>query len=177
MQSIFKKSLLTVIGLSLSSSLYAFDDQRQGWFASLGAGIAQVSHEPYKSADSHTGFGTSQKIGYGINNQFIVHLSREDAWFKNDNDWHVSCVPGIGATYYFSEEANTLFVSATIGAGSFNNVDANKEHMGTGVALTLGYEMIKHLNAEFTFMGAHIKDGDEKINPGTFKAGVSYSWY
>lgn len=177
MKSIVNKTSLALLGFLVASSLDAFDNNREGLFLSLGAGISQTSYEPYKRSNSKTGFGTSQKIGYGLTNQFIVHLSREDSWFKKDNDLHMSCVPGIGATYYFSEEAKSIFVSGTLGAGTFNNIDEKDENFGTGLSLTLGYEIVEHFNTELTFMAADVKMEDEKLNPATFKFGVSYSWY
>ncbi|MEA3370167.1 MAG: hypothetical protein U9Q40_02380 [Campylobacterota bacterium] len=178
MKSIVNKISLTLLGFLVASSLDAFDNnRREGFFLSLGAGISQTSYEPYRHSNSKTGFGTSQKIGYGLTNQFIVHLSREDSWFKKDNDLHMSCIPGIGATYYFSEEAKSIFVSGTLGAGTFNNVDEKDENFGAGLSLTLGYEIVQHFNTELTFMAADIDIDDEKVNPAIFKLGVSYSWY
>ncbi|HFU77349.1 MAG TPA: hypothetical protein ENK68_02470 [Epsilonproteobacteria bacterium] len=177
MKTFKQKVVLLGSGILLSSSLEAFDNNREGFFVSLGAGVSQTSHRPYESSNSHTGFGTSQKIGYGLTNQWIVHLTREDSWFKYDSDQYVSCVLGFGATYYLSENKGSLFFSASLGAGSFNNIDTDKNKFGPGVSLSVGYEMLEHLNAEITFMAADVEIDDKQVDPATFKMGISYSWY
>jgi len=177
MKTTVNKIFFSLLGLLVASSLSAFDDNREGLFLSLGAGISQTSYESHNNSSFKTGFGTSQKIGYGLTSQFLLHLSREDSWFRKDNDLHISCISGLGAMYYFSEEAGSFFVSGTLGVGTFNNVDEKDENFGEGISLTLGYEMLKHLNTELTFMAVDVNIENEEINPIVFKLGVSYSWY
>ena len=87
------KTLLGLLSIVIAhSSVQAFDNHREGLLLSLGVGMSQTFHQPYKK-NSHNGIGTSQKIGYGVNNQLILHLSREDAWFNYKDELHVSCLP------------------------------------------------------------------------------------
>ena len=185
-----KKILLTtLLGLAVSlSSLQAFDEKREGFILSVGAGASTVStdvtvHSGRYSAsadETSLGLATSFKIGYGFSNQFSVYYVRNASWFGYDNDsagdWYSSGIMGVGANYYI-EENSPMYVMAAVGFGDYANVSEAVGETGSAFMLGGGYEVYPHVQVEATYLVANIEEDNIELGTGAFQLTVNYLWY
>ena len=180
-----KKILLTTLlasAVSLSS-LQAFDDKREGFMMSVGAGVSAVSTdvgESYHYSDeSSFGLATSLKIGYGFSNQFSVYYVRNASWFGYDDDreddWFASGIMGVGANYYI-EENSPMYVMASVGFGDYTNISKDEGETGSAFMLGGGYEVYPHVQVEATYLVANIEKENIK-GTGAFQLTINYLWY
>ena len=182
-----KKILLTtLLGLAVSlSSLQAFDDKREGFILSVGAGLSSVTTDVkvnYNASADETslGFATSLKIGYGFTNQFSVYYVRNASWFGYENDsaedTYVSGLSGVGANYYI-EENSPMYVMAAFGFGDFANFTENSGDTGSAFMLGGGYEVYPHVQVEATYLVASVEEDSIELDTSAFQLTLNYQWY
>ena len=139
------RSSLTVAALLMSSPLLALDDQRQGFFFSVGAGYSTSDYIDDSFNDSsRQGFGTSFKVGGGINNKTVGYYVRHVAWSSILED--SLGFSGVGLAHYFSTHSRSPYINAAVGLG--DSLDAYRMNdMGGGYmsVKTSAFETIAEL--------------------------------
>lgn len=185
-----KKILLSaLLAAAVSvSSLEAFDEKREGFILSVGAGVSAVTTDitvssgDYSASADETSLGlaTSLKIGYGFTNQFSVYYVRNASWFGYDNDsaddWYASGIVGVGASYYI-EENSPMYVMAAVGMGDYANASENEGETGSAFMLGGGYEVYPHVQVEATYLVANVEEDNVELGTGAFQLTVNYQWY
>lgn len=184
MKKVLAMSLLT--SMAAFSSLEAFDDNREGFVISLGAGVSSIKTEIdmgnyYGSADETSfGLATSFKIGYGFTKQFLLYYVNDVSWYGYDNDpnddIYTSGITGIGASYYI-EENSPFYVTAAIGIGSFTNFSESEGETGSAFVIGGGYEVIPHFHLEATYLSTSIEENGVELDTGAFRLTANYMWY
>ena len=155
------RSLLAAVALFVASPLYALDDQRHGFFFSLGAGYSTSDYidDSFASA-SRQGLGTSFKIGGGIDNRTVGYYVRHVAWSSIlENSLGFS---GAGVAHYFSPSAKSAYINAAVGFGDSLDTD-RLDDMGGGFMLGAGYQFSERMSWEanyFSFSDDYVADGD-----------------
>ncbi len=169
-------SMLTV------STASAFDDQREGFIASIGGGLALVNTSPDRFEDeSSFGFATSFKIGYGFSNQFLLYYVNDVSWFGLDDtdDTFTTGGSSIGATYYIDENS-PYYITGAIGIGVFSNFTEGDGEMGSTFSIGGGYEISPHVLLEANFQHASVEDfgyNNTDVSTNSFRFTVNYMWY
>ncbi len=149
---------------------------RSGLFLRLdfGPGLSLISAEKDSWArpkwdTTVFGVSTMTSLGLGVTDKLLLHVSvRYNLYgelgllsaivgplgmvFSDDHT-----VVGVGATYYFRSEAPSLFAELGIAGGNIDNPFDNKTlmttgHEGLGFFTGVGYEFVRHLQAE---LGMH----------------------
>ncbi len=180
MKKIVSTSMLAV--MIATTSLQAFDEQKEGFIVSVGAGISSIKSEIEEgslSADETSfGLATSFKIGYGITNQFSLYYLNDVSWYKYDasDDTYTSSITGVGASYYI-EEFSPYYVMAAVGIGSFVNFSESDGDMGSAFVIGGGYEVSPHIQLEATYLRTNIDDDGVEFNSGAFRLTANYMWY
>ena len=182
MKKILLSTILSV--LAISSSLYAFDEEKEGFILSIGAGISTVNTEVKignLGADENSfGLSTSFKIGYGFTNQFLLYYMNDVSWYGYDNDpnddTYTSGITGIGASYYL-EENSPYYLMGSIGIGSLFNFSENEGETGNAFAIGGGYEVSPHFQIEVTYLSTSIEDNGVELNTDAVRITANYMWY
>ncbi len=120
-------TLVIVLIYSVPCKAELFDGERAGFILGAGVGYAAVQSSLY-AASGFTGLG---KIGYGLSDQFSLHLTTLPPSFT----------PSLGFNY-FSKIDSPLYLHGGIGYGSADS-DSNISISGG-----LGYEFHQHLSLE-----------------------------
>ena len=165
-------SMLTV------STASAFDDQREGFLVSIGAGANLVNTADNFHSETSLGLSTAFKIGYGVNNQFLLYYTNDVAWYGLDinNDTWITGGSAIGASYYI-EENSPYYVIGSLGIGVFSNFTSGvSADSGLTFALGGGYEYSPHIMLETTWQHTSIDDYDD-FSTNVFKFTINYMWY
>jgi hypothetical protein len=86
---------------------------------------------------------------------------------------------GLGATYYFQPQAETIYISLTAGLGDIANIDESTSDTGSAVMLTLGYEFSPHWQLEASWLGTSIDYdySDVSTETSSVQFSLNYSWY
>ena len=169
-------SMLTV------STASAFDDQREGFLVSIGAGAALVNTSPDRFDDeSSFGFTTSFKIGYGFSNQFLLYYVNDVSWFGLDgtNDTFATGGSNIGISYYI-DESSPYYVMGAIGIGSFQNFTDGYGEIGSTFSIGGGYEVSPHILLEATYQHVSVEDfgyANTDVSTNSLRFTVNYMWY
>ena len=181
-----KKILISSIlaGLVVTTSLEAFDEQREGFIVSLGAGVSSINTEidvgNMGADETSFGLATSFKIGYGFTNQFLLYYVSDVSWYGYDNDpnddTYTSGHGGIGASYYI-EENSPYYVMGAIGIGSFTNFSESEGETGSAFIIGGGYEVSPHFQIEATYLSTNIEEDNVELNTGAFRVTANYMWY
>ena len=170
---IISSILASVLTVSTAS---AFDDQREGFLASIGAGLNLTNTSIYNNSETSFGLSTAFKIGYGFNNQFLLYYTNDVSWYGLDvsDDWYTTGASSIGASYYI-EENSPYYVLGSIGIGGLSNFTAG-DGSDTGMAFALGggYEYSPHVLLEGTWQ--HVSAEDD-VSSNVFKFTINYMWY
>ena len=182
MKKIVISSILA--GLVVTTSLEAFDEQREGFIVSLGAGVSSIKTEVeigHMGADETSlGLATSFKIGYGFTNQFLLYYVSDVSWYGYHNDskddTYTSGHGGIGASYYI-EENSPYYVMGAIGMGSFTNFTEAVGETGSAFIIGCGYEVSPHFQIEATYLSTDIEEDGVVLNTGAFRLTANYMWY
>lgn len=168
----FSSRAIAVVGacvlLNCASDAFAFDGQRQGFILGIGAGPGLTSFTQTldlgswpgggsETTDRENKFGlqTDFKIGYAPSNTFQVYYSNKVSWFGIENALGedviiTSGVMGVGASYYLSPEAPSLFFGGGLGVSVWNAPfeDGSEAWTGFGLYTWAGYEFSRHWNVE-----------------------------
>lgn len=183
------KRILWIGSLLAISTLEAFDDKKEGFMLSVGAGLA-ATHTEFKSSSngwtndstSELGLATSFKIGYGFSEDFSLYLLRHSAFVHGydnapNNDTYGNCLTGIGANYYLDTE-EPIYLMGAVGMGQLSRLsdDDSEAEKGKALVLGVGYELSPHLNLEATYLATRIDDNME-VNSDAFHVTLNYYWY
>jgi len=181
-----RKSVVLSLLASLvaTTSLYAFDEQREGFIVSLGAGVSSIKTDiklgNLGADETSFGLATSFKIGYGFTNQFLLYYTSDVSWYGYDNDpkddTYTSGHGGIGASYYVQENS-PYYVMGGIGIGSFTNFSESKGETGSAFIVGGGYEVSPHFQVEATYLSTSIEEDNVKLDTGAFRLTANYMWY
>jgi hypothetical protein len=178
---LFSSILATMLTLS---SVEAFDEQREGFILSLGAGISSVNTDIKVGSsdfdDSSFGLATSFKIGYGFTNQFLLYYVNDVSWYGYDNDsnddTYTSGLTGVGVSYYI-DESSPYYVMGAVGFGSFVNFSENQGENGSAFSIGAGYEVSPHFLVEATYLSTDIDEDRVELTTGAFRVTANYMWY
>jgi hypothetical protein len=158
-------------------------DLRQGWMASVGFGFHATSLDDNyignTDSDAESGLATSFKVGYNFTEQFSLQYVRNVSWYTPEDDLLATGIMGLGATYYFQPQAETLYISLTAGVGDVGNIDASTSDTGSAVMFTLGYEFSPHWQLEASWLGTSIDYDYNDVTKETSSVQflLNYSWY
>lgn len=155
------KSLLVAAALLVSAPSYALDDQRQGFFFSIGAGYSTSEYiDNSFSKSSRQGLGTSFKAGGGVDNRTVGYYVRHVAWSSVlESSLGFS---GVGVAHYFSPTSRSGYINAAVGFGDSLDID-RIDSMGGGYMLGAGYQFSKRMSWEanyFSFSDDYVSDGE-----------------
>ncbi len=184
-----KKIVSSLIVFFLFSAIAnASDGVRSGLILSLGVGGHSTTI--VEGSDSESGLATSFKIGYGFGSQFSLYYLSNVAWFSKDytdgygyteSNLFTSGIAGLGASYYFSPNSESLYLSAAYGFNSFNDF-SNGEAIasGTSMMLGLGYST-GHLQFEVDYIPGTLSEnsiGDPiDVVTESLMLTINYLWY
>lgn len=183
-------SLLTI------SSAQAFDDQREGFLMSFGAGLSSVNSEltaynnyygnSFSIDERSLGFATAFKIGYGFNNQFLLYYTNDVSWFGidaiNNNDTFITGGSAIGASYYIDENG-PIYITGAIGLGIFSNFSSgDSADLGSTFSVGAGYEITPHVQLEATWQHTSTENysdyySDTDVTTNALRFTINYMWY
>jgi len=184
--------IFSILSMIASSSLNAFDDKKEGFYFSLGAGLHTLkmvkSVGSLKETTNENGIATSFNIGYGLTNDFILYYSNNVNWYNNydSGETYLNRISGIGVTYYAADE---IYLKCVYGlAADYAYGDRSFSINGDGYEIGVGYDIAKHVSIELDYT---YSDYDELRADGTlykFGDGVSitaqsirmlirYNWY
>lgn len=191
----FVRSAAIAAMLLSATPALAFDDYRQGFILSLGAGFHSITND-YKYNDysylteSTSGLATSFKIGGGITDQFALYFVRNVSWFSSPvsdgiRTWDATAavgISGIGATYYFEPTAPSGYMLAAIGGADFSFPFESNVSNSTGGAFMLGggYEFDRHLMIEATLLATSVTNPTNsynKMDSAALQVTLNYMFY
>jgi hypothetical protein len=158
---LLNRTVMAAVALSLCGPLHALDDQRQGFFVSVGAGYSTSEYidNSFASA-SRQGLGTSFRIGGGFNNRTIGYYVRHVAWSAElENSLGFS---GAGVAHYFSPTSKSAYINAAVGFGDSLDID-RLDDMGAGFMLGGGYQFSERMSWEanyYSFSDEYMADGE-----------------
>lgn len=166
-----KKSLLilvVLVVLFLIVNANAFDGKRKGFI--LGGGIGPgyttftqelAGYDPYlgyvtikSDRVNKVGIMTDFKIGYAPTDYYEIYYASKVSWFGMESGaGNVTIANGLGslgATYYFKPVAPSPFIAGGIGLSTWSAPfeSSTETWVGFGLFAGVGYEFIRHLNAE-----------------------------
>jgi len=181
-----KKILISSVLASLVvvSSIEAFDEQREGFVISLGAGVSSVNSEfkagGFSADDTSFSLATSFKIGYGFTNQFLLYYINDVSWYGYDNDpnddTYASGLTGIGVSYYI-EENSPYYIMGGIGAGSFSNFSEGEGETGSAFVIGGGYEVSPHFQIEASYLSTSIEEDGVEADISAIRLTANYMLY
>ena len=182
MKKLLTSSLLA--GLLATTSLQAFDEQKEGFVLNIGAGFSSITTDltygTLGADESSFGFATSFKIGYGFTNQFLLYYINDVSWYGYDklanDDTYISALTGIGASYY-PEEGSPYYLMGAIGIGSIANISENVGERGSAFMIGGGYEFSPHLNIEANYLATNIEENSVELSTGALRLTLNYMWY
>jgi len=178
------KSLTVLCSLLLllaSQSASAFDGNRKGFMLSLGFG----AHGSEIGSNSQGGLATSFRIGAGIGNRISLYYANHSAYYNADGFLYFSGLTGLGASFHFSPERRSFYVTATVGAATLDSLDdddliSGNSGDGTGIGLGFGFEVANVLSLEALLMHAKIDyDGfiDEERDHTSMMILANFNFY
>ena len=188
------KSVVLVVTLLATTSAYAFDENREGFLLSLGAGLHSIKNEYSSNGtvtanESKSGLATSFKIGGGITNQFALYYVRNASWFSTPitngvvtkDATAVIGMGGIGGTYFFEPTSPSGYMLAAIGGADYAfPMESVNTQTGGAFMLGGGYEFSKHVMLEATLMATSVSDSSfssYKTKSSSFQVTLNYMFY
>ena len=167
----------TIATLLLMTNANAFDDNKEGFILGLGVGASSVKTTYTGGSSRDTGFSTSIKLGYGINEQLIAYIDAAGDLYKyNDKGDRVNtAMTGIGLDYYINQNS-PFYVTGMVGFASVNKLKKAKDQTGYGFLVGAGYEITDHITLQADYMKINT---DDKLNADTdaIRFTVNYTWY
>ncbi len=156
-----------------SASAQAFNNQRQAFIAGLGIGYHGTDLD-FSHAGSATetasvaGIATSVRLGFGFSNQFTLYYLSEGNWFNHDGGTWSLGLNGIGAAYYFSPRARSVYLHYGYGY-SYSSLSresgTDSSKFGNGYILGAGYEFMPHVNLEASYLRTNLTDAIDSPYP------------
>lgn len=182
--------LLQTAGLLLilaSGTAQAFNDQREAFVVGLGIGYHTTDLD-YSYADNRTesasvsGLATSVRIGFGISNQTILYYLSDGDWYNRAGSTWFSGINALGAAYYFSPGPRSAYVHGGYGYSyhSLPRETSNNSKFGNGYTLGIGYEFIRHVSVEASYLRTNIKDAIDGPHPSrtsSWRLMLNYLFY
>jgi len=181
-----KKRLFSsvIIGILSISSAQAFDDNKKGFLVSLGGGLSNVNTKVslgnLGANESSFGLASSFKLGYGFNEQFMLYYVNDVSWYGYENDpnkdTYATGLTGIGASYFFDKN-KPYYILGGVGVGTITNVSKSVQTRGNSFMIGAGYEAVKHLQVEASYVKSNFEESNVKANINTVKMTLNYMWY
>ena len=143
-----------VFGLGIGAGTTSFSQTLSG----TGPGTDLLVESTSASGDGETrrAFAMDFRIGHGFNERFILHYTGRWSCLSIENavgeeviitNW----VGGPGFSYYFRDEAPSLFVHGHVGiANWFNAAEYAPDTDGYGISGGVGWEFKRHWSLEAT---------------------------
>lgn len=149
-------------------SAQAFNNQRQAFIAGLGIGYHGMQLDKDAAGNGTTtntvdGLASSVRIGVGLSNQFTLYYLSEGNWYNSGGSSWFSGINGLGAAYYFSPRARSLYLHYGYGysytSHPWETTDkTNNSKFGNGYILGAGYEFMPHVSVEASYMRTNLTD-------------------
>lgn len=186
----YKKILAAMTAsVLMATGSYGFDDKREGFIFSLGAGY-NITTTDFNTAydgwdtgrsEIELGLATSFKIGYGINEQVTAYLFRNSSFIHGydsdpNSDVYGNCITGLGVNYYLDN--SKFYILGGVGQGQLSKLsdaesDASK---GFGIMGGFGYILAEHIQAEINYMAIRVDD-DIKLASDSLHVTINYYFY
>ena len=187
MRKVFFLILIVLITLFLIVSANAFDGKRKGFILGFGIGpgltsfTQEVAGRDYyqdwvivKSDRSNKmAIMTDFKIGYAPTDFYEIYYTSKVSWFGitnvlGDNVTIANGLGALGATYYFTPQVPSPFISGGIGFSTWATPfeSGSKTWTGFGLFAGVGYEFARHWSVEFDLLWG---------KPGTSEFGIDVS--
>ena len=180
--NIFKILFVTGV-VFLTTTLFAWDGQRQGFIlgGGFGGSVTSFTQDVDYSGTSETsdrenkvGVATDFRIGYAFTNQFLLYYMSKGAWFSAENSQgdevtFLSTLGPIGISYYFTEESPSLYVTLGAGFTSWYAPFEDEQDIqgGAGFFIGLGYEFIEHVSIEVDIMVSNTSMDEDGVETST----------
>lgn len=169
----------------------ALADGGKGLFFAAGAGVG-LTHtrfdtldSDWKSTDAQTNVGVAAtfKLGYGLNDQFDLYVTRTSAFvhgYDNDtqNRTYGNCITALGVNYA-PNAPEPWYLMAAVGQGQLSDIseDDSKAKKGWGYLVGVGYEVVEHVHVEAAYMGTRVDDDGYKLQSDLLHLSVSLYLY
>jgi hypothetical protein len=182
--------IVAVTLLFFGTQLQAFDGLREGFLLGFGLGVSNTqvekSIEGYETRSDYTesGFATSVKLGYALNEQFALYYVRNASWYTigAEDESTVSGIAGLGATYYFTPEPQSLYINVALGLGDIIDMEENDVLAdGSSLMLGVGYEFTQHWQAEVNWFSGSLEGSNKydglNIDQSSLQFTINYLLY
>ena len=151
--------------LCLTSNLFAFDNNRQGFV--LGGGLgSSLNLYNINDTDKRKSFGAdcNIKVGHAPSDRWLLFLgSNTIAILERDQEWaeHFSVIGSYtgGACYSFKSSAPSVNISLGLGF-VHSNAGIGSFEVGFGGLVGIGYEFSPHLIAELNVIPARTSEAN-----------------
>lgn len=154
-------TIYIAISVLCSSSIFAFDGERQGFILGGGLGGAFVS---YTTTSSYLPESVSKdigaihsvfKIGYAPSNVFEIYYISKVSWWS-----------GVNTEGYYDDQLQTLGLAA-VGASYHLNNESNEGWFmsgGFGLYGGAGYEFIEHWSVQLDLIYSSVSNSDVDVS-------------
>lgn len=169
------------------AAAYAFDGQRPGFIFGMGIGTGKAKQAVEMSVDNLTvgaemgnsGYTFNWKIGGGVSDKVWIYFENHQMLFNAEySDFRVEAsgiqesiheanflqgITGLGVTYFLEPQAPSFFFSGLGGVAEIWGPLGHNEafDVAAGYQIGAGYEFIKSLSVEVTYMKAVVTSGDD----------------
>jgi hypothetical protein len=139
--SIGKAIVLVTILFSVVQCAIATEPRETGGIVGLGVGVHRIN--------ASTGVMTSFVLGKKLVPNVALHWSADITWIAPDTKTYVGGFFAVGATYYLSSSAPSLFLRAGAGYNTASGSAGEGDfwNNGFGLAAALGYEFDQIISA------------------------------
>ncbi|MCZ6765439.1 MAG: outer membrane beta-barrel protein [bacterium] len=180
----FASLFIVAILMGSSTNVAAFDGQLKGFVLGGGVGGSWTSFTQELSGfgapfdgtsdrENDIGFATDFKIGYGVNDQFLLYYVNRGSWFGLDNVLGetvtiFNSVGLVGVSYYVAPASST-YIMGLIGIASWSAVfeEDSGGQIGFGLGAGVGYEFARHWAIETTFNWGNPEDSEAGLKVST----------
>jgi|GEM_PF-2771275 len=126
-------------------------DSREGFTFSLGIGpgfgmVEAPKKEGATETEKFNTFGASVDVtaGWGLSKQLTVYMTLKELWFDNGGTTSMTEIAGVGASYFLSDSAPSVFFNVAAGGAIYTEIGVDGSNTGGGFGLGAGYEFIEH---------------------------------
>lgn len=173
-------TIYIAISVLCSSSIFAFDGERQGFILGGGLGGAFVS---YTTTSSYLPESVSKdigaihsvfKIGYAPSNVFEIYYISKVSWWSGvntegyyDDQLQTLGLAAVGASYHLNNESNEgWFMSGGFGLSSLLTLSFNSGdgYSGFGLYGGAGYEFIEHWSVQLDLIYSSVSNSDVDVS-------------
>jgi opacity protein-like surface antigen len=147
-----------------ASQAQAFDGDRKGFTLNLGAGVGQghlkFSNSTNSWTQDETGFATDFKIGVGLSPQAVLYYENRVVWWSVEEISVTTGMSAVGFSYFFSPQAPSFFLNASLGLG-VANIENDDSETGVGGGIGAGFEFTRNWTIEASYLTAKVyEEGD-----------------